>query len=196
MVTHTDDSNGEVAHRIELRMLATSVRSIAELARLTDMNRPTLSQKFNGLRKWQIDDLRQIAVVLNTTIAYLLGDTEDPNPASADDETISVPVAELKRRLKFLNLEERSIFSGESSVTGVITIEVRRLLLEELALANNVPTKYLTEFNDEPEADRVEAQIEFIRAVEAAGVTRIATRSLGAMSAADYRALTRVIASR
>ncbi|WP_418888086.1 hypothetical protein [Microbacterium resistens] len=41
-----------------------------------------LSKKLHGRSGWGIDELASAARVLKTSIGYLVGETEDPHPAS------------------------------------------------------------------------------------------------------------------
>ena len=55
----------------------------AQLTEKVHLSVITLSRYENGHRKPKIDNLHELATALNTTVAYLMGETEDLRPPSA-----------------------------------------------------------------------------------------------------------------
>ena len=51
--------------------------SVSSLARRIRKGRVTTSTKMNGHARWYADELVRIATVLDTTVGYLLGETDD-----------------------------------------------------------------------------------------------------------------------
>lgn len=51
--------------------------TIASLAREVGRDRSLFSLKMNGLRRWYLDELLEGAETLDTTVGYLLGETDD-----------------------------------------------------------------------------------------------------------------------
>lgn len=196
MTRNTDLPWEEISRRIELQMLNAGIRSTADLARRTGLNRSTLSLKMTGARRWRIADLGIIAAALATSVGYLIGEVEDPRSApvvtDGETETAVVPTAEFARRLTFLEASEPSMVEQVNDHEVLFALSD----LEEIAEEFNVPLSYLTEFGDDADADRVEALVEFSRVAAASGVQRIAARSLSALSASELRALTQVIGTR
>lgn len=196
MTRHIDLPWEEISRRIELQMLNSGIRSTADLSRRTGLNRSTLSLKMTGARRWRIADLGIIAATLVTSVGYLIGEVDDPrsNSVLADEttESVAVPTAEFARRLTFLEAYEPSMLEQVNDHEVLFALSD----LEEIAEEFNVPPTYLTEFDDDTEADRVEALVGFSRVAAASGVQRIAARSLSALSASELRALTQVIGTR
>lgn len=81
------------------------------------------------------------------------------------------------------------ISSGEGGV------RVRQRVLELLTQFWDVPDGYLVDFEDPDAFDMTDAIVEFRQAMKETGATSIATRSLGDISAAALRAITRTLRS-
>lgn len=58
--------------------------SIAGLGRLIGLNRSSTSLKMNGHQRWYFDEIQMIARQLETSVAYLTGETNDPHPLNAE----------------------------------------------------------------------------------------------------------------
>lgn len=194
--SNANDWQHETTTRIELRMLHAGVRSATELARRANLNRSTVSLKRTGSRTWQLSDLQAIAPVLNTTVSYLIGETDDPeipDGTDAKQRIVTVPVGPIRHRLSFLGVAPLEVLSGEDLSRDDSTASVPAAVLEQIAELRNVPIAYLTVFDGSEDASRIEALVEFTRTASESGVQRIAARSLGALSEAELRALTRAI---
>jgi len=195
----------DVARRIEICMVLSGVRSVTELHRLTGLNRSTLSLKLSGVRKWQIEDLQIIATRLRTSLAYLMGETDNPKPVigrRGDAAEVAVPLVELKRRLDFVGIGVREVVCDARACPGTaeadLKVEALELLLprqrlEALAFKHGLPVEYLLGYGDPAGTDRIEAQLQFSRAAAAAGVEGISLRDFASLTAEQYRVLARAI---
>ena len=56
-----------------------------QLAPRLGMTQAALSKKVRGERGWSIDELLTVAAALKTTVAYLVGETENRHPDGPDD---------------------------------------------------------------------------------------------------------------
>jgi len=54
--------------------------SVASLARQIHMDSSELRRKIHGIRRWYLKDIRALAETLETSMSYLIGDTDDPRP--------------------------------------------------------------------------------------------------------------------
>jgi len=208
-------SGGVVPERLNGLLVNSEIRSVAGLARRVDVDRASISQKLHGRRRWYLDEVVAIATALNTTVAYLIGETDSPSSTRSVFTTDDDPDAlglfmhadgrELSRRLRYLQdtsvitmnerMPEGHPLSGDPErwstlLTLTTRVRVSRKLLEALASFFHVPTGYLLDLDQPDHAERVEAEIEFDRAVQESGVKRVAARSLGSLSAAEIRAIT------
>ncbi len=52
--------------------------SRAQLGAALDMQGPAISHKMHGKRRWYLEEVVRLAEVLDTTVAYLTGETDDP----------------------------------------------------------------------------------------------------------------------
>lgn len=207
--------SGVLPERLNSLLAQSPLRTTAGLARATDIDRASISQKIHGHRRWYLDEVAAIAHALDTTVAYLIGESDSSATAKSifttddDPDTLGlfarVDGSELARRLRFLNdtslstatdrMPESHPLHGEEAVwTKMLSLSgprrVSRQLLEALERFFNVPLGYLSELDKPDFAERVEAEVEFDRAVADSGVQRVAARSLGSLSAAEIRALT------
>lgn len=201
--------------RLNNLLAASELRSVTALAKRVDVDRASISQKLHGRRRWYLDEVIAIATALDTTVAYLIGESASPSTEHSAFTTEDDPDAlgmfvrvdgrELARRLRYLH--ETSIvtredrvpadhpFSGNEAVlTKMLSLDasarISRQLLMDLARFFGVPSDYLLDLGRPDDAERVEAEIEFDRAVSDSGVKRVAARSLGSLSAAEIRAIT------
>ena len=55
-------------------------RKQGEVAAAMGISSGSLGLKLKGQRGWALAEIKAIAHVLNTTVAYLAGETEDPRP--------------------------------------------------------------------------------------------------------------------
>jgi len=46
--------------------------------RMVNIDQSSLAKKLRGQRGWSLDEIRAVAIGLDTTIAYLFGETSDP----------------------------------------------------------------------------------------------------------------------
>ena len=67
------------AERITILLFRTR-RSVSALAREAAIDRPSLSAKMHGHRRWYLDEIQSIARILDTSVSYLLGETDDARP--------------------------------------------------------------------------------------------------------------------
>ena len=58
------------------------------LADRCDMHNTTLSQKLHGRRRWYLTEVARMAEVLDTTVAYLIGEDDDPKPGPPNSDAI------------------------------------------------------------------------------------------------------------
>lgn len=81
-----------------------------DLAKILEVTDNTISYYCKGKRTPQIEQLPKIAEVLNTTVDYLLGITNDPNPqrTAIDDLGITPAVAE-----RFIKLQNRAFLDSD-----------------------------------------------------------------------------------
>lgn len=207
--------SGVLPQRLVSLLTQSPLRTTAGLARAIGVDRASISQKIHGRRRWYLDEVIAIANALDTTVAYLLGESDSSATARSaftteeDPDTLGLFVrldgGELARRLRFLHdtslttasermPESHPLFGDEAIWSRLLSLSgptrVSRQLLDSLARFFNVPIEYLSELNKPDFAERVEAEIEFDRAVADSGVQRVAARSLGSLSAAEIRALT------
>lgn len=75
-----------------------------ELAALTHSDQSTVAKRIRGHRSWKVEDLMETARALNTTVAFLVGEIDNPqDPKSPRQESNLRPrdylavVSELKR---------------------------------------------------------------------------------------------------
>lgn len=203
MGTDEANDNSLISDRIELLMVKARLRSRSELARKTGINRATISLKLNNHRRWTIEDLRQLAPVLGTTVSHLLGDDTRPDvstPRPQRSEVIDPQLQgeELDRRVKFLlaHAADRSAFEQNMDVQALLSSGRGASNPETLRVVADlfdVPVDYLLDTDDIETAARVEAEIELGVALAEGGVLNVASRSLGQMSAEELNAITRII---
>lgn len=200
MGTEDLGENRAISERIELLMVRARLRSLAELARQSGINRATISLKMNNHRRWTIEDLRQLAPALGTTVAQMLG--EDPSAMEPGERGDSTPepggAVELTRRVRFLYKHttedlEPEIESLIRSVLGGGKAQSDPAALNAIAGQFGVPIGYLLELRDVELAERIEAQIDLRAALTESGVMNVAARSLGQLSPEELQAITRII---
>lgn len=203
MGTDEANDNSLISDRIELLMVKARLRSRSELARKTGINRATISLKLNNHRRWTIEDLRQLAPVLGTTVSHLLGDDKRPDGSTPHPERRMVMdpqrrAEELDRRVKYLlaHAADRSAFEQNMDVQALLSSGRGASSPETLRVVADlfdVPVDYLLDTDDIETAARVEAEIELGVALAEGGVLNVASRSLGQMSAEELNAITRII---
>lgn len=199
MGTEDLGENRAISDRIELLMVRARLRSLAELARKSGINRASISLKMNNHRKWNIEDLRMLAPALGVTVSQLLG--EDPADATQEqNRPSSVPggADEFARRVRVLQahaideagseIEDllRSVLTGGKAQSDPST-------LNAIATHFGVPVGYLLDLGDLGLAERIEAQIDLRTALTESGVLNVAARSLGQLSPEELQAITRII---
>lgn len=199
MGTEDLGENRAISERIELLMVRARLRSLAELARKSGINRATISLKMNNHRRWNIEDLRMIAPALGVTVSQLLG--EDPTgPTKELNGMASAPggADEFARRVRFLQshaIDEpdvevedllKSVLAGGKAQSDPAT-------LNAIAAHFGVPVGYLLDLGDLEMAERIEAQIDLRTALTESGVLNVAARSLGQLSPEELQAITRII---
>lgn len=52
--------------------------NLKELAQRAGMNNTALSQKLHGHRRWYLGEVARIAEVLSTSVAFLIGEADEP----------------------------------------------------------------------------------------------------------------------
>lgn len=57
------------------------------IATALGVQQPALSKKLRGERGWGIDELVTVASELSTTVAYLVGETDEPQPVGSGGGT-------------------------------------------------------------------------------------------------------------
>jgi transcriptional regulator with XRE-family HTH domain len=65
--------------RVHLMMWDRKITQV-ELGRTVGMDQSSLGKRLRGERGWSLDQLASVAGALETTIAYLVGETDDPKP--------------------------------------------------------------------------------------------------------------------
>lgn len=73
----TESLDAFVGRRVHMLMWDTKITQTALSHRL-GVDQSTLSKRLRGERGWGLDDLRAIAKELGTNMAFLLGETDDP----------------------------------------------------------------------------------------------------------------------
>ncbi|SJN44045.1 hypothetical protein FM104_13120 [Microbacterium esteraromaticum] len=191
--------NRAISERIELLMVRARLRSLAELARKSGINRATISLKMNNHRRWNIEDLRLVAPALGVSVSQLLG--EDPAAATQASSQLASAhggADEFARRIRFLQshainetgteVEEllKSVLAGGKAQSDPAT-------LNAIAAHFGAPVGYLLDLGDLEMAERIEAQIDLRTALTESGVLNVAARSLGQLSPEELQAITRII---
>ncbi|WP_414531139.1 helix-turn-helix domain-containing protein [Leucobacter chromiiresistens] len=67
--------------------------SVASLARQIGRDRSAFSLKLNGHRRWYLDELIEIAAELDTSVGFLLGETDDDRRPEHLQSTQKAPTA-------------------------------------------------------------------------------------------------------
>src|SRR5690606_27546200 len=131
----------------------------------------TLSLKMSGARRWKIEDLQEIAATLGTTVAYLITETDDPEPLPGQAATdVAAPKDELTRRLTFLGTDPEPVITEAMGRTQPLPKEpaccakpdtaghvyVSRQVLESVAVEHDVPIAYLTTYEQPEQTDHLE----------------------------------------
>lgn len=62
----------------------------ADVAKSIGLDTSSFSKRLRGERKWALIELVNLATVLRTTVAYFVGETEDPRPVGPDGDFIDV----------------------------------------------------------------------------------------------------------
>lgn len=78
------DMDARVGRLVHQMMWDQRLTQTGVAARL-GIQQSALSKKLRGERHWSLWELRVMAKILNTTSAYLLGETDDPNRPAGDD---------------------------------------------------------------------------------------------------------------
>ncbi|GEM_PF-2127769 len=82
------DTVNVTAERI-VALLWRKKMSMTALGRRVGMSSPSISQKMKGDRRWFVEDLVAVAAELDTSVGYLLGETDD----DAAPKTTAAPSA-------------------------------------------------------------------------------------------------------
>ena len=61
---------------------------LKDLAAQCDLHNSTLSQKLHGRRRWYLMEVARVAEALGTTVAYLIGEDDDPKPGPPNSDAI------------------------------------------------------------------------------------------------------------
>ena len=83
-----------IGMRVEMLMVVRRTNQTV-VASAMGLTQSTLSKKLKGKTGWSTDDLLAVAHTLQTTIAYLFGEVEDPRPT---DEARWSPLSDSNRR--------------------------------------------------------------------------------------------------
>ena len=67
--------------------------AVASLAREIGKDRSLISLKMNNHRRWYLDELLDVAEVLDTTVGYLLGETNEDRRSSIVAQMQNTPTA-------------------------------------------------------------------------------------------------------
>lgn len=191
--------NRAISERIELLMVRARLRSLAELARKSGINRATISLKMNNHRRWNIEDLRLVAPALGVSVSQLLG--EDPAAAPQASSHLASAlggVGEFARRIRFL--QSHAIDEAGTEVEDMLKsvlaggkAQSDPSILNAIASSFGVPVGYLLDLGDHELAERTEAQLDLRAALTESGVMNVAARSLGQLSPEELQAITRII---
>lgn len=87
-----DDLNEEIGRRVHQLMWDRKVTQ-TEFGRVIGMDQSSVAKRLRGKLGWSAAQLKITAAVLNSTVAYLMGETEDPyrptdGPAGASNFTV------------------------------------------------------------------------------------------------------------
>jgi hypothetical protein len=69
--------------RVVSLMWSHKFRSITALARYLNLDGSLLRRKLDGQRPWYLHEVRAVAQALDTSVAYLIGETDIPTPLRA-----------------------------------------------------------------------------------------------------------------
>ena len=188
--------------------------SSAELIRRSGISSTYYYARLRGEFPFDLDDLANLAKSLDVTPVDILTRAASLPELEEDEQGLLATLdgAELARRLRYL--ETTSIHSLELAqldaelqsdgftldaakwtelTTSDDYIQVHQRVLEAVAARFHVPINYLTDMGHAEFADRLEAEVDFDRAVVDHKVQRIAARALGNLDTAGIRALTAAI---
>ena len=71
-----------VGRKVHMMMWDRRISQTA-LGKMVGIDQSSLSKRLRGERNWTLDDLRGVASALGTTMSYLLGEDENPQPGGA-----------------------------------------------------------------------------------------------------------------
>jgi phage repressor protein C with HTH and peptisase S24 domain len=91
---------GLIPDRLKMQRIKRGLKQ-SELAELAQISIPTITRLENGKTNAKIEDIGRIASTLNTSVAYLLGETDTPEP--------SVKKREIEDDLAPLNPNHRTV---------------------------------------------------------------------------------------
>jgi transcriptional regulator with XRE-family HTH domain len=73
---------GLISSRLKMQRIKEGLKQ-RELAELAKISIPTITRLENGKTNASIEDAGRIAAALNTSVAYLTGETDEPGPAQS-----------------------------------------------------------------------------------------------------------------
>lgn len=193
-----------------LRVVA-AIRVLRDRAEITNtelMRRAGFSANYfytrlRGESPFDLNDLDRIARALSLDvhdITHLASSLPDP---SAEDETVLLDGAELRRRLAYLSnsvdgtpeINDLSTSTWALLTSGQPEVNAPKLALIAIADFFHVTPVYVTDFQAFDVTERVEAELELGRALHDAGATPIAARALGGLSPSALLAVAESIRS-
>lgn len=72
-------TDAEVGRRVHMLMWDQGVTQTA-FGKLVGIDQSSLAKKLRGQRGWSLDEVRDVAQALRTSVAFLFGESEDPAP--------------------------------------------------------------------------------------------------------------------
>ena len=86
--TPSRDVDAELGQRAHM-LIWSEGRKQGDVARQIGMSSGSLGLKLKGQRGWALAEVKAIASVLNTSVAYLFGESEDSTPGGAPEAPVS-----------------------------------------------------------------------------------------------------------
>lgn len=82
--TPSRDADAELGARAHM-LIWSAGRKQGDVAAEMGMSSGSLGLKLKGQRGWALAEIKSIAAILHTTVAYLVGETESPHPNGSDE---------------------------------------------------------------------------------------------------------------